>query len=708
MTEQSIVGLLRGAGRPLAFEEIAAKTGRARDLKGLLARMMKGGRLIRNRAGLYLPVEENLLSGYFEAHKGGFGFLIQERPGLRDIFIPADSTLSAMDGDKVVVRPATGWRGQRAAEGRPTGAVVRIIERANKTAAGTLEEDELGCYIRPKNKTMPVVFIPLDKRGGAKKGQSVVAEIEEYPGDRKPPSGRVVKIIEAPEGPKADVEAIVEEFGLPRRFPREAVHEARLLGPKDFGGRKDLRALRAVTIDGENAKDFDDAVSLSLEEQGYRLSVHIADVGFYVGWGSPIDIEARKRATSVYFPDRVIHMLPPELSENLCSLRPGEERPAFTAELLFDRQGRRQRAKFYPSLIRSAERLTYTAVAKAVVEGDANVRRRYEGLLGELELMAELCGVLRAGRLRRGSLDFDLPEPEVLLDLQGRPEAIVRAERNLAHMIIEEFMIAANEAVAEHLQSLGVPALYRIHEEPDPARLEALEALGALGTRGGAAFRANRGRGRAARPSARRPRAVINETLRAVKGRPEEEPVTYAILRSLKQARYSTENVGHFGLASDCYTHFTSPIRRYPDLVVHRILKEAVSKNGLPDKRIKELEGLLPDIAHVSSRMERVSEKAEREAVGAMRVWFMKDKVGEEFAGRIMDVTPYGLRVRLRDFLVEGFLHVSYLADDFYSFDRRGMTLRGRSKGKAYRLGQELTVRLDRVDIREREIIFGA
>jgi ribonuclease R len=678
--------------RPLSFRETAYLMGlsrsEGRSLKRVLREMVREGDLMRTRRGLYgLAGEMNLVTGYFEAHRDGFGFVIAEKPGERDLFIPPRAALAAMEGDRVVARVEDWTRRQ--------GRVIRILERAHERVAGRLEITREGSYVAPKNKSIPFdISVGPKDRGGAKDGQSVIVEITSYPTDKRPFSGRVVKVIERPEEPRAEVEAIIEEFNLPKRFQRSVHEEAKLLRDKGLGRRRNLTGLNTVTIDGERAKDFDDAVSIKVGEHGYKLWVHIADVGFYVGWDSALDLEARKRATSVYFPDRVVPMLPKELSEDLCSLKPGVERPAFTVEMDFDRVGGRAGARFYQSLIKSDERMTYTSVRKILVEQDGQERKKYDHLLRDFELMGELCGVLRRKRLERGSLDFDLPEPEVLLDMQGRPEAVLKAERNFAHMIIEEFMIAANEAVAEHLAAMGVPSLYRIHEEPDPMKLDHIMKLMGHSRKG-------------QKGSRRNGPPPLHKLLETVKGTPEEEVMTYIILRSLKQARYSPENVGHFGLASKCYTHFTSPIRRYPDLVVHRILREALSRNRLSEKRVKWLEERLPDIAFHSSRRERVSDDAERAVTDAMRMWFMKDKVGEEFDGRVVGVTPYGVRIRLRDFFVEGLLHVSYMADDFYQYDERTLTLRGRHTGRAFRIGQELRVRVDRVDMDEREIVFG-
>lgn len=678
--------------RPLGFREIVylmeISRSEARALKRVLREMVKAGEIVITRKGMYGPAEDmDLITGYFEAHRDGYGFVILEKPGERDIFVPARRTMGALNNDKVIARIEN--------RQRRDGRIIRILDRGATRIVGRLDIASTGSYVRPMSKAVPFdLYIPPKDMGKARHGDKVVAEITSYPTDKRPPVGKVLKVIEKPEDPKSEVEAIIEEFNLPKRFPKDVHDEAKLLGGEKGleAKRKDLRSLPTVTIDGERAKDFDDAVSIKLTEHGYRLWVHIADVGHYVGWNSTIDSEARKRGTSIYFPDRVIPMLPKELSEDLCSLRPKVERLSFTVEMDFDRDGERVKAKFYPSLIKSDERMTYTSVRKILVDYDGKERERYDYLLGEFELMNELCGILRKRRLERGSLDFDLPEPEVLLDLQGRPEAILRAERNLAHMIIEEFMIAANEAVAVHLESLGMPSLYRIHEEPDPMKLEEII--------------------RAIRPATRLGKkqlkpADFSRLLVEIKGTPGEEVINYMVLRSLKQARYSPINVGHFGLASKCYTHFTSPIRRYPDLAVHRILREVLTKKHLPDKRIKELEGLLPDIAFHSSRMERLSDEAEREVMDAMRVWFMKDKSGEEYEGVVVGLTPYGLKVRLKEFYVEGFIHVSYMTDDFYTYNERAVSLVGRNTARAFKIGKELRVRVDKVDMEEREILFG-
>ena len=695
LNKETVLDFFKGKAKPLSFKEIIQLMGlsrpEARSLKRVLRELVREGEIVLTRKGLYGPAEEmNLITGYFQSHRDGYGFAISEKPGERDLFIPPRGTFGAMNGDRVIVR-VEDWK-------KREGRIVRILERTFTKIAGKIEITKTAAFIRPKNKSVSFdLYVGPEDRGEAKNGDSVIAEIISFPTDKRPPSARVIKVIEKPEDPKQEIEAIIDEFNLPRRFPRAVTEATKLLYAKaaaqrDTEKRKDLRELATVTIDGERAKDFDDAVSISRTDHGYCLWVHIADVGYYVPWDSPVDIEARKRGTSVYFPDRVIPMLPKELSEDLCSLKPKTDKLAFTVEMDFDKYGNRTGSKFYPSIIKSDERMTYTSVKKILVDNDPEEREKYDYLLENFGLMGELCDILRLKRLGRGSLDFDLPEPDVLLDLQGNPEAILKAERNFAHMIIEEFMISANEAVAEYLEKRGVPNLYRIHEEPDPMKLEdimkVIKPLGIL------------------RRSTIKPKD-FSDILKSVKGAAEEEIINYIVLRSLKQARYSSINVGHFGLASESYSHFTSPIRRYPDLVVHRILREILTQKLISDRRRKELESMLPDIAFSSSRTERSADEAEKVVIRAMRVWFMKDKVGEEFKGKVVGVSPYGLRVRLNDFYVEGFLNLSSLTDDYYQYNDKTMRLSGRHTNRSFRLGQELLLRVDRVDMEEREIIFG-
>ncbi len=682
---------------PIGFREIGTwlhlDSPGKRAAKKILRELVSEGQIVRTRKGLYgLAEEMSLVNGYFEAHRDGYGFVILDKPGERDVFIPARSAFGAMNNDRVVARMEN--------KGRREGRIIRILERACTRVSGIFERGRAAYFVRPKSRAVPFDFyISPDDIGTAQDGDNVIAEIISYPTDKRPPAGKIIKVLQKPKSPLDEIEMIIDELGITRRFPHAVAEEAKALynalGPDEqvTPKRKDLRELITVTIDGERAKDFDDAVSISRTESGYRLWVHIADVGHYVKWDTLIDKEARKRGTSVYFTDRVIPMLPKELSEDLCSLRPKVDRLAFTVEMAFSAKGERVSKKFYPSVIHSNERMTYTAVKKILIDKDPAERSKYKGLITEFELMGELCEVIKGQRLKRGSLDFDLPEPEVLLDIQGNPEDIIRAERNFAHMIIEEFMIAANEAVAEHLEGLEVPNLYRIHEEPDPMKLEEIVTivarLGIVPIKKGL-----------------KPKDFPS-LLTKVKGSEAEDVINHMILRSLKQAKYSTVNIGHFGLASESYSHFTSPIRRYPDLVVHRILREVLSKKHLGDKRVKELESTLPDIAFHSSRTERLADQAERSVLNAMRVWYMKNKVGEVFVGKVVAVTSYGLKVRLKDVYVEGFLHVSFMTDDFYEYNEKQMSLVGLNRKARFTIGQELSVRIERVDMEEHEVVFG-
>jgi ribonuclease R len=698
LTSDSIKSLFTGKlTRPVTFKEIAERFGlvpaQRKKLKRLLREMVRDGAIVRTRKGLYGPPSEmSLVTGSYEAHRDGYGFVIPDKPGERDIFVPVRASMGAMDSDRVIVRVDHVRQRQ--------GSIVRILERAHTRVAGTFESGRVGHFVRPVNQSLSFdIAVPLPRGGLVRDGDRVIVEIEDYPTGSRPASGRVIKVLQTPEKPLDDIEALIEELDLPRKFPHRVTEEARAIKAVNFQltgrttRRTDLRDRPTVTIDGEKARDFDDAVSVEKTDLGYRLWVHIADVAHYVPWESALDEEAYRRGTSVYFPHRAIPMLPRELSEDLCSLVPHAERRTVTVEMDFDGKGERAAVRFYPSVIRSDQRLTYTSVSKLVLHNDRAEQRKYAALLPLLTAMRELCDLLKERRLSRGSLDFDLPEPEVILDLQGNPEAIVTAERSLAHMIIEEFMIAANEAVAEHLEGRHLPCIYRIHEEPDPMRIEEVSRLVRT-------LSAAKGR---KRPSG----TDIPSMMKTIRGTTYEQVIHSVILRSLKQARYSPQNVGHYGLASDCYTHFTSPIRRYPDLVVHRILKDLLLKGGLSDRRLRALESFLPDCALQTSRLERLADRAERTALDAMRAWFIKDKVGEGYKGTVTSVTPYGLKVRLKDYFIEGFIHVSFMTDVFYRFSDDDYTLRGTNTGRRFSIGDEVLVRIISVDTGRREIVLS-
>ncbi len=693
MDKDIVLDFIRKSSKPLSFREISEglnlKSSMRKKLKKLLQDLLSEGNIIRNRKGLYLPLKEaKLVTGYFEAHKEGYGFVIPDSPKETDIFIPPHATSGAMHGDRIIARVEH--------KRKREGSIIRILERAIRRVVGFVEKIGPIFYVRPRKRLIQQQIILTPEQKNIKTGCLVLAEIIKYQKINNPLIAKVIKIFEKPKSPKDDIEILIQEYDLPQKFSSESEKEAKKIQntkvntKRNLKGRVDLRHLPTVTIDGESAKDFDDAISIKKTKKGFILWVHIADVSHYVKWDSPLDLEARQRGTSIYFPDRVIPMLPPQLSENVCSLLPKIPRLTFTVEMHFSNLGELTERDFYPSIIQTAERMTYTSVSRILLDRDAEEIKRYKKLVPYFEKMAELCELLKNKRKARGSLDFDLPEPEILLDIKGDPQAIIKAERNLAHFIIEEFMIVANETVAEFLYSNKIPTLYRVHETPEQNKIQYLtkiiKNLGIL-------------------KEDIKPKD-FPELIRLIKDTPYEEIVNYLILRSLKQARYSPENVGHFGLASECYTHFTSPIRRYPDLVVHRILKEFIIKKKLSKERLSFLEKILTEIAIHSSRMERRADSIERDSIQIMRVWFMKDKIGEEFSGKVTMVTPEGLRVRLEDYFIDGFLHLSHMTDDFYQFDEKRYCLLGLKKKRKFTIGTSLMVKVSKVSLDEREIFF--
>ena len=541
----------------------------------LLDEMIRDGELIEIKDNRYgLPGKMNLVTGRLQCHSDGFGFVIPEAAGESDLFIGRRSMMEAMHGDRVVARiEAT------KPDGRREGRIIRVLERGMTRIVGRFESGrEFGFIVPTEKRIGRDLYVSPDHDSGAKDGDLVVAEITSYPTPHRNPEGRIVQVLGQAGDPKIDTEMVIAEFGLPKEFPKEVLLESRAV-PETVSAdvirpRRDLRDLNTVTIDGERARDFDDAISvLRLPHDQIRLWVHIADVGHYVPWDTPLDLEARRRATSVYFPDQVVPMFPERLSNGICSLNPKVDRLTLTAEMLFDSHGQRLEYDIYESVIRSNERMTYTAVKKILVDKDPELRRTYDYLLHDFELMEELCRRLMAVRAQNGSIDFDLPEPEIILDLQGRTTDIIREERHIAHRMIEEFMLSANRTVAEHMTELKIPFIYRIHDVPDPEKIhDFVQFIGSFGLRFAAAKSASD-------PDKIRPKA-FQDVLDQVKGRPEDRLINHVLLRSMKQAKYSTGNIGHFGLAFEHYTHFTSPIRRYPDLIVHRLVKEWLHHKG--------------------------------------------------------------------------------------------------------------------------------
>lgn len=672
------------------------------ELKRLVDDLVKSGEVTRLRGNRYtLPGADNVgtIRGTISIHRDGFGFVRPESGG-EDVFIPGKFIGNALHGDTVSVK-AEKSRFQR---GKMEGRVVAVLERANSRIVGRLQQSKRGATFIPEELRLSTFFsIPSNALQGAVDGQQVVIEVTAWPAGGRPPEGKVVEILGWPDDPDVEVQTVIRKFDLPHEFSVEVQHEAEAvpaqISRNDLKQRVDLRKRPTVTIDGETAKDFDDAVSLQAEGENLRLWVSIADVSQYVLPGSELDQEAYLRGTSVYFPDRCLPMLPERLSNGICSLNPQVDRLTMTAEMLFSPSGTLLESHFYPSVIRSAARLTYTIVKQVIVDNDLQALGEHRHLAEMLLQMKQLALALQKMRTKRGSIDFDLPEPEIILGLTGQTEAIIKSERNLAHQLIEEFMLAANEAVARFVTDQDLPFIYRIHEQPDAQKLAAyrdfilpfgftLEMQGDKVT----------------------PQAMQHLIADAA-GKPEERMVNYGLLRCMKQARYAAENLGHFGLASACYTHFTSPIRRYPDLIVHRLLKLALARQAgeLDKKGQRELERLtatLSEAAEHTSTRERVAMEAERDIVELKKLQFMQGKIGEEYDGFIAGVAGFGLFVELTEFFVEGLVHISTLTDDLYQYDEQNHSLTGRRTGRSLRIGDPARIRVVAVNPQARRIEF--
>ncbi|CAB3390842.1 ribonuclease R [Kyrpidia spormannii] len=696
--EEQILSLMRELSyKPMAAAELQRalhiQEGEQEAFLALLQRMEENGQVVRTRTHRYgVPERMNLLVGRLQMKQRGYGFVIPDRPGIPDLYVSSGDLGGAMHGDRVVARIQ-----QRHGE-RAEGEVIRILERALHTVVGTFQSMRYYAFVRPDDRRIPVdVFIAPDDFGGANDGDKVVVEITVYPERATSCQGRVIEVLGRPGDPGVDVLAVVRKYELPEEFPDDVMAESERVPEtvqiEDLVGRRDLRDRAMVTIDGEDAKDLDDAVSLErLPNGNWLLGVHIADVSYYVKEGSALDEEAFRRGCSVYLVDRVIPMLPPRLSNGICSLNPRVDRLAMTCDMEWTPDLRRVHHEIYPSVIRTRERMTYTAVRR-ILEEDPELAARYEPLVPMFRHMRDLAMALRKRRLARGAVDFHFDETKVILDESGKPVDIVRKPQTVAEQIIEEFMLAANETVAEHFQRLEVPFLYRVHEDPDPEKIEGFKEfiwnLGyVLRTKGGRA----------------EPRA-LQEILEQVRGKPEERVVNTILLRSMRQARYSHEGLGHFGLAAEFYTHFTSPIRRYPDLVIHRVIREWLREGGLPPTKEAHWRAEMPRIADQSSERERVAVDAERESQDLKKVEFMLDKVGETFEGIVSGVTSFGLFVELEN-SVEGLVHISYLTDDYYRFDDRQFALIGERTGRNFRIGDRVKVLVAGADKEERTIDF--
>ncbi len=701
--DELLAHLKKHPGRSLSVREILAAFPLPRHERQaarlLIDNLADDGLLQRVKGNRYRLVRNAvLLQGKVTVHRAGYGFVVLDDKGKEDIFVPARHLGSVMDGDRVSVRIVRSERHGRA--GRSEGRIVQVLERGHQELLGRYELHHRNAFVVPADPRLShPVQLAAPSTIPVKSGQIVVLRIDSYPTATRPPFGTILRVLGDADDPAVEIAAAVYKYGLPADFEPDVLAAASALPtvvrPEDRLGREDLRELPLVTIDGETAMDFDDAVAVRREEQGrIRLWVAIADVGFYVAPGSPIDQQALERSTSVYFPGHCIPMLPESLSNEICSLKPQQDRLAMVAEMLFDADGQRVDSRFYSAVICSHARLTYTEVRDHLEAGQSQEVAGQDQLLGHLQVMEELAEHLTVMRRRRGSLDFDLPEAEVVLGLQGRPENIVRAERNMAHRIIEEFMLAANEAVATFLHEQQVSLLFRIHESPNLEKLQAFQEFVAYLNYGlvidGKSDTAHQ----------------LQTLLSQVAGRPEERMVNQVLLRSMKQARYDAENVGHFGLAAELYCHFTSPIRRYPDLVVHRILREVLTKEKQSPQRDSWWQRQLPAIAEQCSVNERRAMEAERDIIDLKKCQFMADRVGEEFQGNISGVQAFGFFVELQQVFVEGLVSVASLDDDYYQYEEHLHRLLGERRRKIYQIGMEVSVRLRHVDLDRRQIDF--
>ena len=662
----------------------------------LLEQLVREGKLYQNKAGKYgLPEKFNMLSGRIERNPKGFAFLLPDNPEKEDVFISLENINGAMHNDKVFVRILPGKSGKK-----QSGQVVEIIERANKTVVGNFERDDYYGFVVPDNKRIfNDVFIPGEKVGQARDGQKVVVRIVRWPEKNRNPEGEIIEILGDRDETGVNIEAIIRQLELPGKFPTKVMEAVKDIPDQVTAeakkGRLDLTELPLVTIDGEEAKDFDDAVSIEqLDEQTVRLGVHIADVSYYVKEDTALDMEARERGTSIYLVDRVIPMLPEKLSNGICSLNPGVERLTLTVFMDFQLEPLElKNYEFARSVIKSNYRLTYNQVRKILVDEEQQLREKYSDFVPQLELMNRLREKLRSERFASGSINFDFPEARVKLDDEGHPVAIEERCHGVPEQLIEEFMIAANRVVAEDIYWKNLPFIYRVHDTPDTESMIAFNE-----------FVHNFGYYLKGVKNGVHP-LQLQEIIQDIKGEPEERIISTVLLQSMKKAVYSETNIGHFGLALDHYTHFTSPIRRYPDLMVHRILSEVISSGTLSQGRRDELRNIIPEIADHSSLQERRAMDAERDSVELKQMEFMKDKIGEQYTGLISGVTNFGFFVQLEN-LVEGLVHVEDLTDDYYHLHNNQHALIGERTRKIYRLGDEVEVIVDGVNPQERKLDF--
>ncbi len=687
---------------PMKEKELAVMLQVSRDDRGELNRILNEllaeGKLSLTRKGKFIKAKhsDRELIGTFISHPKGFGFVeIDGRD--EDLYIPENFVNGAFHKDTVRVSLLSGnSAGQNGR--RQEAQVVEILARGMKQIVGIYDKSNknYGFVIPDNTKICEDVFVSAERSKGAVSGHKVVCEITDYGKNNRKPEGKITEILGHVNDPGVDIMSIVKGYELPTEFSEKIMHQvervANEVSEADMAGRRDLRAVQMVTIDGEDAKDLDDAVSLTRDGALYQLGVHIADVTNYVQENSALDWEARERGTSVYLVDRVIPMLPHKLSNGICSLNAGENRLALSCLMTIDQKGEVVSHEIVESVIRVDRRMSYTSVKKILDDKDEETCREYEELVPMFELMRELAGILREKRKKRGSIDFDFPESKIILDGQGHPVEIKPYERNVATKIIEDFMLIANETVAEHFHWMELPFVYRTHDNPDP------EKISKLGT-----FIRNFGYSIKSRQEEIHPKE-LQKLLAKIEDTPEEALISRLTLRSMKQAKYTIDCTGHFGLACQYYCHFTSPIRRYPDLQIHRIIKEQI-RGRLNEKRIEHYSEILPEVAKHSSEMERRADEAERETDKLKKVEFMEQHIGEIYEGVISSITTWGVYVELPN-TIEGMIHVSMLPGDYFYYDDETYEMVGQATDIRYKLGQKILVRVNATDRLLRTIDF--
>lgn len=680
---------------PMKLKELAillqVPKDQRKELKAIMDSLEAEGKVHVSKKGKYTKGEAKRIVGTYQAHARGFGFVAVEGED-DDIFISEDDTNGAFHGDQVEVTIKSAPDGKRR-----EGKVVRILSHGTTRLVGYFQKNKNFGFVVPDNQRfIKDVFVPLERSKGAVTGHKVVVELTKYGGDNKKPEGKIVEIIGHVNDPGTDIMSIVKGYDLPIEFPEKVLNQAERVAKDvstaDMAGRMDIRDWQMVTIDGEDAKDLDDAISLTKEGENYKLGVHIADVTNYVQEKSALDREAYKRGTSVYLVDRVIPMLPHILSNGICSLNEGEDRLALSCIMTINDKGNVVDYKIAETVICVDRRMTYTSVKKILEEQDEEECKKYEEFVPMFQMMEKVAGILREKRKKRGSIDFDFPETKMVLDEQGKPIELKPYDRNVATKIIEDFMLLANETVAEHYFWQEIPFVYRTHEQPDEEKIQKL-----------AIFINNFGHSMHIANNAVRPKE-IQKLLAKVEGTNEEALISRLALRSMKQAKYAPENTGHFGLATTYYCHFTSPIRRYPDLQIHRIIKEDL-RGRMNDNRREHYEKILPEVTKQCSERERLAEEAERETIKLKKVEYMEEHIGEVFEGVISSITKWGIYVELPN-TIEGLVHVTNMHDDHYDYIEERFEMVGEHTRKVYKLGQTVYIVATGTDRLQRTIDF--